>query len=140
MRYALFTGVVRILMRLSRRHRRWIALIALLGLLFQHAAMASYICPQDVQAQMTASASIPPCHDEMPEAEDRLRCEAHCHPVLSTFDPPQTVSAAPAAILPSPAVDFAEPRLVQCLTVVATPLAFDACAPPIRTRFCSLLI
>lgn len=127
-------------MRLRTRHRRWIALIALLGLLFQHMAMATYVCPLDMQEQMAASAGNPPCHEEVPEAEDRVRCEAHCNPTVSTFDPPQTVSAAPAAILPSAAVNLVEPSSIQWHAVAAVQLAIDACAPPVRTRYCSLLI
>ncbi|MCC7200727.1 MAG: hypothetical protein IT483_14540, partial [Gammaproteobacteria bacterium] len=102
--------------------------------------MATYVCPLDMQVQMAASAGNPPCHEEAPEAEDRVRCEAHCNPTVPTFDPPHTISAAAAAILPSAAIEFAEPSLIQWHAVAAAQLDIDACAPPLRTRYCSLLI
>ncbi len=84
----------------KRRNNRWIALIALFGLLFQQAAMAAYVCPFEqsdtVIEQITAAAEHAPCHPQSDtDAADQARCEQHCHPVTASVDhaPPLTVPA-----------------------------------------------
>ena len=45
------------MVRMRPRHRRWIALVALLGLLFQQLAMANYVCPLDSGGATTVNAT-----------------------------------------------------------------------------------
>ena len=127
-------------MRLRRRHRRWIALVALLGLLFQQVAMAAYVCPAEMQRAMAVSQGDPPCHQTEVESGDRARCEAHCHPQRSTLDVPTTATTVPAAILDGWVVAFAEPSCMLPARYSSSASQSDAHGPPIRTRFCSLLI
>ena len=93
-------------MLFRRRHHRWIALIALLGLLFQQLAMASYICPMENGVATATAGLVPtahsaqmlPCH--APNAPDKARCAQHCSPITSSADhhAPLTV---PLAFLPA---------------------------------------
>ena len=125
-----------------RRHRtrRWIALIALLGLLFQQFAMATYSCPleRDDAANAAAMAQTPPCRS--PDMNDKARCEQHCHPLAQTTDH-ATPPTVPAALLPATTwlrdagttrIDLAE--FIEC--------AIDAraTAPPLTVRYCTFQI
>lgn len=68
-------------MKSWRRHR-WIALIALFGLLFQQAAMAAFVCPLERMSGQGAVADLaPPCH--APGRTDPARCHEHCSPTTS---------------------------------------------------------
>ena len=85
-----------------RRHRRrWIALIALLGLLFQQLAMAAYACPVDSNsaAGSIAAAQMPPCHAT--GTADKSRCHQHCHPLAQTSDHAATPPVPPALLPPT---------------------------------------
>jgi hypothetical protein len=91
-----------------RHHRRWIALIALFGLLFQQLAMAAYVCPLEGGDGVVSAAlqsTTPPCH--APDGTDKARCEQHCHPTTSSLDHASTPSVPPAML--SPAQWLADP-------------------------------
>ena len=84
------------------RRRRWIALIALLGLLFQQLAMAAYICPLEspgaTGTTVATTSDAPPCHSGAPT--DKARCHQHCHPLPSSPDH-ASVPPVPAALVPA---------------------------------------
>ena len=86
-----------------RRHRLRcrIALIALFGLLFQQAAMATYMCPMETPTAAMAIATAPAMPNCPPsDTTDQARCAQHCHPVL-TLSADNTVAASvPPAMLP----------------------------------------
>lgn len=78
-----------------RRHRRLIALFALIGLLFQQFAMAAYRCPQEI-AVAAAQATVETTPYQMPDTTDQARCHEHCYPTTPSSDhvPAPTVSPA----------------------------------------------
>lgn len=90
-------GPFRKIVKLHRRHRRLIALVALFGLLFQQVAMATYACPLGQSGDLASASSLPPCHQS--GAPDRVRCHTHCHPLQASSDHPLNPTV-PAAILP----------------------------------------
>ena len=122
-----------------RRHRRCIALIALLGLLFQQLAMAAYVCPMDSGiAGDVAAASSPqhlPCHPDA--AADQVRCHQHCHPITPSPDhhPPLTV---PAALI---VVDWPTPVAASSASgPLARVLSARSTAPPLTVLHCTFQI
>jgi hypothetical protein len=87
-------------MPFRRRHHRWIALIALLGLLFQQVAMAAYLCPIDARGTVPVAAEqMPPCHSS--GTADKSRCHQHCHPLAQTSDHEATPAVPPALLPPA---------------------------------------
>lgn len=121
-----------------RRHRtrRCIALIALLGLLFQQVAMAAYVCPLDFgNATTTVTAKqMTPCRST--DAVDPARCEQHCQPLAQVADH-ATIPPIPAIILPNTAWFHA--------TCVVTsfrhePVARDANPLPLTIQHCTFQI
>lgn len=87
-------------MPFRRRHRHWIALLALIGLLFQQLAMASYACPIDNGDTTAAVASqMPPCNS--PGTADKSRCHQHCHPLAQTSDHASAPTVPPALLPPT---------------------------------------
>jgi hypothetical protein len=121
-----------------RRHR-WIALVALFGLLFQQLAMASYACPLERNARAAAAAvSNPPCHQ--PGTADKARCHEHCHPLTSSSDhsPPPTV---PPAILPPTTWERTASRQNDDRWHdVAREIVARATAPPLNIQHCTFQI
>ena len=87
-------------MMLRPRHRRWIALVALLGLLFQQLAMATYVCPLEGGGTAASSAMSAMAGCESPDATDKTRCLQHCHPLAQTSDH-ASVPTVPPALLPA---------------------------------------
>lgn len=125
-----------------RRHRLCIALIALFGLLFQHLAMAAYVCDLDgavAQTLALESDPVPPCHQE-PQDQDKARCHAHCHPTVASPDSSPQLTVPPSAILASAPVEW--------VTAIALPIAVGpmpllrarATSPPLTIAYCSLQI
>jgi hypothetical protein len=84
-------------MKFRTRQRRFIALLALLGLLFQQVVKATYACPLGQSGDPMSASSSPPCHQS--GAADRVRCHTHCHPLQASSDHPPNPTV-PAAILP----------------------------------------
>jgi hypothetical protein len=122
-----------------RRHRPWIALVALFGLLFQQLALAAFSCPLDRDATAAAAAaSNPPCHQ--PNTTDKARCHEHCHPLTSSSDhsSPPTV---PAAILPPTTWDrTASWQVVTRWNDIDREVVARATAPPLNIQHCTFQI
>lgn len=79
------------------RHHHWVALLALIGLLFQQFAMAAYVCPQEIAiATALAPPETPPCHT--PDAADQARCHEHCHPTIASADHAPALTVPPAML------------------------------------------
>jgi len=121
------------------RHRLRIALLAVFCLLFQHGALAGYLCPiEQMPVEMTAMAK--PCAEMgMDHARDNpALCEKHCNPEHSLAADAVKLSVPPLA-LPAPML---APVVLQSTSHVAVqadvPIARSD--PPPRLRFCSLLI
>lgn len=123
-------------MRLRHHHRRWIALIALLGLLFQQLAMASYVCPMDSgrfgSAAMVAPAA--PCH-ACPDA-DKARCQQHCFPQPPTGDHPPMPTVP--ALLPAATWQVqSDEHLGSVYCAGDSHVAARATAPPLTVQHCT---
>jgi len=127
-------------MLFRRRHRRWIALIALFGLLFQQVAMATYACPLEIGdvENVAATSQMPPCGS--PSTGDNTRCQQHCHPLAQTSDH-APLPSVPAAILPATTWS----REID--TTRVGPREFTACeidahatAPPLTIQHCTFQI
>jgi hypothetical protein len=121
---------------MTARRRRRIAWVALFGLLFQQLAMAAYVCPIETRGVLaTASADLPPCHQQ--DNADRARCHEHGHPLAQSSDhapaptvPPALVPAATwsreTAATPDPIADAERSEVLA-----------RAAAPPVTVRDCT---
>lgn len=129
---------------LFHRHclRRRIALIALLGLLFQQSAIAGAcpLCPlgRGSMSSIAAESMMPPSHTHHPA--DKARCQQHCHPQAQTLDH-ESAPTVPLALLPT--TTWLR-QFATAGTGSLQPVAFavDACAtaPPLNIQHCSLQI
>jgi len=127
-------------MRFRHRHRRWIALLALLGLLFQQLAMAAYVCPLELggQASVVATAMMPPCGSQ--DTTDKTRCQQHCHPLAQTSDH-ATPLTVPAALLPATTWSRdASTIRIDLPESIACEIDAHATAPPLIIQHCSFQI
>lgn len=122
-------------MRLARRRRAHLALLAILALLFQQVAVAALACPRDVAPQMSAHCAAMMAGHELPAPAPL--CEKHCAPD-QTVPSDASATQVPALALP--------PLLFATLATPASPGAPGtqatrppSTAPP-RLRFCRLLI
>jgi hypothetical protein len=122
-----------------RRHRRWIALIALAALLFQQLAMAAYVCPIDQKSSTSATASdLPPCHSQ--GAKDAVRCHEHCYPQPPSSDHAPTPTV-PAAVLPATTWWRAAAwQPVAIGTDVPRDILARATDPPLTVQHCTFQI
>jgi hypothetical protein len=113
------------------------ALVVLISLLFQHAAIAAYACTID-EMPSKVEASMPDCAS-MAETDPQVLCEKHCNPDDSTT-PDARVAAAPVVVLPPVKFDLALslPARHGPRTYTSVPTALSD--PPPMVRFCSLLI
>ena len=125
-------------MPFRRRYRCWVALIALLGLLFQQLAMAAYVCPVDGgNAGSDVAAQMPPCHS--PDTSDKSRCHQHCHPLAQTSDH-ASAPTVPAALLPS-TTWLRVPAVVAGNHQVRTDnIDARSTAPPLTIQHCTFQI
>lgn len=126
-------------MRLRARHRFRVALVVILCLLFQQAALAAYACPlESMPAKPVAMAEA--CAEMgMEQVRDvPALCHKHCVPDLSVAADHATL-AVPAVALPPPVFEVV---LVQSAphTVMLSRVPVSLSDPPPRLRFCSLLI
>lgn len=123
-----------------RRLRRWIALIALFGLLFQQLAMATYACPleQDGAATISAASTMTPC--QSPDTTDKTRCQQHCHPLAQTSDH-ATPPTVPAAVLPATTWwrDASTIR-IDLPESIACEIDAHETAPPLTIQHCTFQI
>lgn len=121
------------------RHRLRIALLVIVCLLFQQAALAVYLCPiERMPAEAVAMAEH--CADMgMEQARDNPGlCEKHCNPDRTLAADSAKLSVPPLAL---PALIFTRvsAQLVSHVVIQAdVPIARSD--PPPRLRFCSLLI
>lgn len=127
-------------MKLARlRQRRFMArcaLVLLLSLLFQQAALAAYLCPVE-QEPPAATMSMAHC-EEMPPAAGTPLCTKHCNPDTPTT-PDIRVGHVPPLLLPPLRFASAELLVIPESRVCASvPLVRSD--PPPTLRFCSLLI
>lgn len=121
-------------MSLSRRHRRWIVLVALLTLLVQKVAMAAYFCPVENASREVAADMAMPCHQD---AEDP-RCAEHCNPHQQTPSDFGPLTVPMAAILPAMAwLASTDPHSTVAMP---TSLRANERGPPLAIQFCALLI
>ena len=121
------------------RQRLRIAFVAVLCLLFQQVALASYLCPiEQMPPEMTVMAED--CAEMgMPKAQDNPSlCAKHCNPDQGVAADSAKLSVPALAIAPLayPLV-LAEP---VSHVVVQSEVFVAGADPPPRLRFCSLLI
>jgi len=125
-------------MPFRRHHRCCIALIALLGLLFQQLAMAAYVCPVDGgNVASNVAAQMPPCHS--PDTSDKSRCHQHCHPLAQTSDH-ASAPAVPAALLPATTWLRAPAVVAPNQEIRADNIDARSTAPPLTIQHCTFQI
>jgi hypothetical protein len=122
------------------RQRRSIALIALLGLLFQQLAMAAYVCPMESSrvASAIATAGMAPC--QAPDMTDKARCQQHCHPLAQTSDHAAALTVPPALL---PATTWSRQFRVTHVDLperIACDVDRRATAPPLNIQHCTFQI
>lgn len=121
------------------RIRRRIALVVLLGLLFQQWAMATYVCPLergDV-ARMATTSTVPPCHSQ--STADKARCHQHCHPPAQSSD--HASAPVPPALLPGTTWPH-EPGIagIGLRAIIGYDIDARATAPPLTILHCTFQI
>lgn len=121
------------------RHRRWIALVALLGLLFQQVAMAAYVCPMETQKGVVAMASdMASC--EQPAATDPTRCHEHCQPLTQSSDHGPALTVPPALLPPTTWLRAASWVQERWHDDVIHGVVARATAPPLTIQHCTFQI
>lgn len=126
----------------ARRPRVRLAWLALLALLFQQVALASYACPVPVAPAEPprAMASMAGCEGmEMPDPHAPLLCDQHCQRD-HVANPDLKVPQVPSLALPPVhfALDATLPPPVQERHYADVPVCRSD--PPPAQRFCSLQI
>lgn len=127
-------------MSFRRRHHRWIALVALLGMLFQQLAMAAYVCPQLDRGSTDAVAAAlqaPPCHTD--RTQDKARCHEHCHPQAQSSDHASPLTVPPA-LLPATTWLRAPDASSSLPDFCGRALEARATAPPLTIQHCTFQI
>ncbi|TLY51046.1 MAG: hypothetical protein E6K53_08455 [Gammaproteobacteria bacterium] len=122
------------------RHRRWIALVALLGLLFQQLAMATYICPIESDGTATSNAMSAMADCQSPDATDKTRCQQHCQPLAQTSDHASAPTVPPALL---PATTWSREfhaTNIRVLKCGARDVYARATAPPLTIQHCTFQI
>ena len=114
--------------KLARRHRRLVALVAMAALAFAQAAVAMHACviPVPDEAAM-------PCHDE-PASGPAALCQAHCQADKQSVDQAKPLGAtdvvAPLLAVVEVVVAVPPPHAVRSEPVLA-----HAASPPIPILF-----
>jgi hypothetical protein len=127
------------MIRHAARKRLQFALVAIVGLLFQQAALAAYLCPiEAMPTEMSAMADH--CAEMgMEQARDNpALCTKHCNPDHTTVTDASRLSVPPLA-LPAPVFASIQLQAAACV-VVQTEVPVARSDPPPRLRYCSLLI
>lgn len=121
------------------RHRLQIAVLVIVCLLFQQAALATYLCPME---QMPAEAVVMAEHcAEMGMAQKQdnpTLCRKHCSPDQSVVADAVKLSVPPLALPPVTLVQVLVQPVSHTALQAEVPIARSD--PPPRLRFCSLLI
>lgn len=119
------------------RHRRLIALLGLLGMLFQQIALAVYVCPIEQQGIFISASTSSPCHEQ---GGDSARCHTHCHSQLAPPDHPPALTV-PAAVLPPTTWLRAASRQADSFrNELRYEVAARATAPPLTIQHCTFQI
>ena len=121
------------------RHRLRIAVLAIVCLLFQQAALAAYLCPiEQMPAQTTAMAEHCAEMGMTQQQDNPVLCQKHCNPDHSFAPDTVKLSVPPLALPPL----VLAPVYVQPVSRVAiqADVPISRSDPPPRLRFCSLLI
>jgi hypothetical protein len=124
-------------MRYRRRFR--IILVTILCLLFQHAALATYLCPTEPMPDKTMASTESCAGMGMAQKQDNpALCQKHCNPDHSFAPDTVKLSVPPLALPPL----VLAPVYAQRVSRVAlqTDVPISRSDPPPRLRFCSLLI
>jgi len=124
-------------MHFRPRHLRWIAVLALLGLLFQQLAMAVYVCPLETGDAASIAATMLPCGS--PDTRD-TRCQQHCHPLAQSSDHAPALTV-PVALLAATTWS----RAVRAIRISlpeseASEIDAHATAPPLTVQHCTFQI
>ena len=125
----------------QRRKHRWIALIALFGLLFQQVAMAMYVCPIESAGSVQSApvaAQQAPCHAQ--DRSDPARCAQHCHPVAASADHAAPLLVPTALFSESWSGLLAHLDALRETPLPSTPVDPHANAPPLRVQHCTFQI
>jgi hypothetical protein len=121
------------------RHRLQIAVLAIVCLLFQQAALAAYLCPIEQMPAETMAMSEHCAEMGMAQQQDNpALCQKHCNPDHS-FAPDTVKLSVPPLALPPPALTSVDVQPVSRVAI-QTDVPIARSDPPPRLRFCSLLI
>jgi len=121
------------------RHRLQIAVLVILSLLFQQAALAAYLCPMErMPAETTAMTDDCAGMDMTQTPDNPALCQKHCNPDRLVAADAVKLTVPPLLL---PAL-ILTPVQVQPISHVAvhTDALIARSDPPPRLRFCSLLI
>ncbi|MBN8427833.1 hypothetical protein [Thermomonas sp.] len=123
------------------RHRLQIAVLVIVCLLFQQAALAAYLCPIEQRpAETTAMAE--PCAEmgmaQQQDTDNPLLCQKHCNPDHTVTTDTAKLSVPPLAMPAFVLAPVFEQPVSHVAIQVDVPIARSD--PPPRLRFCSLLI
>ena len=122
-----------------RHHRRWVAVVATLGLLFQQLAMAAYVCPleRSAGASDTVTTEMPDC--QSPDTTDKAQCQQHCHPLAQASDH-ATPPTVPMALLPATTWPREFPARIDLPSSIGCDIDARATAPPLTIQHCTFQI
>ena len=121
------------------RHRLRIALMALLCMLFQQAALAAYLCPvEQVPARVSAMEGHCAQMDMAQVQTNPALCDKHCNPDHQIVTDAGSLSVPALAMPVSVFASVLAPTVSQ--TALHTEVPIPRSDPPPRLRYCSLLI
>jgi hypothetical protein len=126
-----------------RRPIRWTALIALFCLLFQQAAMATYLCPMKLAAAQAAVQTSEHAHcrsTAVVDRDDPARCQQHCHPVNVSADHASALTVPVALAAESWAVTAASRSTPDSVEGRYQAIDPHAAAPPLTIQHCTFQI
>lgn len=119
-------------------HRFRIAIVVVLCLLFQQAAMAAYACPLDRMPADPVTMAADCASMGMEQAlQSPVLCATHCAPDRSVAAD-HAMLGVPALALPAIAYALLAPHRSQMALIADVPV--DRSDPPPRLRYCSLQI
>ena len=123
------------------RHRLQIAVLVIVCLLFQQAALAAYLCPVE-QVSAKAVAMAEPCAEmgmaQQQDGNNPLLCQKQCNPDYTVTTDTAKLSIPPLALPPLILTPVDVPAVSHVAIQTDVPIARSD--PPPRLRFCSLLI
>ena len=122
-----------------KRNRLKIALLAIVCLLLQQAALAAYLCPTDA-GRIAMSAMTRDCAEMITThvEHDPGLCANHCHPDQTSATDAARLSVPPLALPPVVFSTVAVESTSRGTLHADVPIARSD--PPPRLQYCSLLI